>query len=172
MPGFHTFSAAEVLTAANMTTYFVQQAIVIKAADESVTSSTTLQDDNEITFSVAANTDYWLEALIIFSADPAGDLKIQWSGPASATLDWITDGGGSAAAATVDVVSRTMQGISSTPGHGGVTNNSTILCALHKGLLRVAGTAGTFKLTWAQLASSVNATFVRADSVAVLTRAS
>lgn len=172
MPGFHTFSATEVLTAANMTTYLAQQAIALKTADESVTSSTTLQDDNEITFSVAANTDYWLEALIIFGADPTADLKVQWVGPASATLDWVTDGAGSAAAATVEVVSRTMQSISSTPSHGGVTNNSTIVCALHKGLLRVAGTAGTFKLQWAQLASVATATIVKADSVAILTRVS
>ncbi len=172
MPGQKTFTTNEVMDAAEMTQYFVQQAMVIKPSDESVTSNTTLQDDNDFTFSVSANTDYWVEAMIVYAADPAGDLKVSYSGPASSTLDWVTDGGGSAMAFTVDVVSRTLQSLGSTPSHGGVTNNSQNLCALHKGLLRIAGTAGTFKLQWAQLASSANSTFVRADSVIIVTRVS
>ncbi|MFI7707598.1 hypothetical protein [Nonomuraea sp. NPDC049480] len=172
MPGFKTFSTNEVMDAAEMTQYFVQQNAIVKPSDESVTSTTVLQPDNDFSVSVSANTDYYLEMFLIYSADPAGDLKVDWDGPSGATLDWVSDGFGSSPADTVDPVSRTVQSIGSTPSHGGITNNSTILCGLHKGILRVAATSGTFVLTWAQLASSANATFVRANSMMLLTRIS
>lgn len=172
MPGFKTFATNEVMDAAEMTQYFVQANAIIKPSDESVTSSTTLQPDNDFSMAVSASTDYYLEALLIYSADPAADLKVDWDGPAGATLDWVSDGFGSAPADTVDPVSRTAQTVSSTPSQGGVTSNATNLCALHKGILRVAGTAGTFVLTWAQLVSTANPTFVRANSLMLLTRIS
>jgi len=172
MAGFKTFSLNEVMDAAEMTTYFVQQATVIKAVDESVTSSTVLQADNELVMAVAANTDYFVECFLIYSADPAGDLKSDWDGPAGATFDWVADAITPTATATVDQVSRTAQSMSSTPAHGGITNNSTILVALHKGMLRVGGNAGNLTLTWAQQVSSANATFVRANSTLIVTRVS
>lgn len=168
MPGEKTFSFEEVLTGADMTTYFVQQAMVIKAADESVVSSTVLQDDNELQITVSANTKYFVECFLIYSADPAADCKIQYAVPAGATFDWVSDSLGSAATANTDVVSRSYQ-TTGTPALGGVTSNATNLVGLHKGLLTVT-TAGIFKLTWAQLASTVNATFVRANSALILTR--
>lgn len=172
MPGFKTFATDEVMDASEMTTYLVQQASVIKSSDESVTSSTVLQDDDQLQLSVNANTDYHFECFLIYAADPAGDIKVSYAGPASATLDFLSDGFGSAPADSVDPVSHSAQSMGSTPSHGGITSNATNLCALHKGILRVAGTAGTFKLQWAQLASSANATFVRAGSTLILTRIS
>ena len=56
MPGLKTFSTDEVLTASNMTTYLAQQAYLVKSVDETVTSSTTMQDDNELVIAVSANT--------------------------------------------------------------------------------------------------------------------
>ncbi|WP_157251133.1 hypothetical protein [Nonomuraea typhae] len=172
MTGFKTFSTNEVMDASEMTTYLVQQAVIIKSVDESVTSSTTLQADNELVVAVSANTDYLVECFLIYGADPAGDIKTDWDGPASATMDWVADAITQSATATVDQVSRTAQSISGTPSHGGITNNSTNLVALHKGIVRVAGTAGNLTLTWAQQASSANATFVRANSTLIVTRIS
>lgn len=172
MPGFKTFSSNEVMDAAEMTQYFVQANAVVKPSDESVTSSIVLQADNDFSMAVSANTDYFVEVFLMYSADPAGDIKCDYDGPAGATLDWISDGFGSSPADNVDPVSRTVQSIGSTPSHGGITNNTTVNCGLHKGILRVAGTAGTFVLTWAQLASSAQATFVRANSMMLLTRIS
>ncbi|WP_157251029.1 hypothetical protein [Nonomuraea typhae] len=172
MPGFKTFTPFEVLDASEMTQYFAQQAVIIKAADESVTSSTVLQADNELVMAVSANTDYFVEVFLIYSADPAADIKTDWDAPAGATFDWVADAITQSATATVDQVSRTAQSVSGTPSHGGITNNSTLLVALHKGILRVAGTAGNLTLTWAQQTSSANATFVRANSLLILTRIS
>jgi hypothetical protein len=172
MPGFKTFSLNEVMDAAEMTQYFVQQAAIIKGVDESVTSSITLQADNELVMAISANTDYFVECFLIYSADPAGDIKTDWDAPTGATFDWVADAITQSAAATVDQVSRTAQSVSGTPSHGGITNNSTILCALHKGILRVSSTAGNLTLTWAQQASSASATFVRANSTLIVTRIS
>ena len=170
MPGFKTFATDEVLTAADMTQYLMQQAVIIKGADETVTSSTVLQNDNEFVMAVDANTDYYFESLIIYGADPAADLKCDWDGPTGATLDWCSDGITQSATATLDQVSRTAQTISGTPSHGGITSNATFLIAMHKGLLRVGGTAGNLTLTWAQNASSANGTVIKADSFLLLTR--
>lgn len=172
MPGFKTFATDEVMDASEMTQYFVQQATVIKAADESVTSSTVLQNDNELILAVSANTDYWVECFLIYSADPAGDIKTDWDPPTGATFDWLADAITQSATATLDQVSRTSQTASGTPSHGGITNNSTYLVALHKGVLQVAGTAGNLTLTWAQNTSSANASFIRANSTLIVTRIS
>lgn len=172
MPGLKTFATNEVLTASNMTTYFMQQAVIIKSADETVTSSTTLQADNELVMAVNANTDYYFESMIIYAADPAADMKADWDGPAGATLDWCSDGITQSATGTIDQVSRTAQTISGTPTHGGITSNATNIICMHKGLLRVAGTAGNLTLTWAQNVSNANGTIVRANSMLLLTRVS
>jgi hypothetical protein len=172
MPGFKTFAASEVMDAAEMTQYFVQQGVIIKAVDESVTSSTVLQADNELVMAVAANTDYFVECFLIYSADPAGDIKTDWDAPTGATMDWVADAITQSAAATLDQVSRTAQSVSGTPSHGGITNNATVLVALHKGILRVGATAGNLTLTWAQQVSSASASFVRANSTLIVTRIS
>ncbi|MGI5288020.1 hypothetical protein ACQEVF_32410 [Nonomuraea polychroma] len=172
MPGFKAFSLNEVMDAAEMTTYLVQQAVIIKASDESVTSSTALQADNELVMALSANTDYFVECFLIYSADPAGDIKTDWDAPTGTTFDWVADAITQSATATLDQVSRTAQSVSGTPSHGGITNNSTFLVALHKGILRVGSTAGNLTLTWAQQASSANATFVRANSTLIVTRIS
>lgn len=145
----------------------------VKAADESVTSSTTLQDDDELQVSVEASAVYEVTGLLIFGADPAGDLKLGWSAPTSATFSWALMGGNASIAATSGSVILDRQTITSTGYQlGGVTANTTIMTARLRGILRVSTTAGTFKLQWAQLASSVNATIMKADSWIRLRRVS
>lgn len=173
MPGEKIFAFEEVLDAADMTQYFVQQSVVIKSADESVTSSTTLQDDNDLQMTVSANTKYWVEVFLIYNAMASADCKISYLGPVGATMEWVSDGHGSAAAATIDVVSRSYQTLGTTPSHGGVESPAGTpvnMAAVHKGLLTVGATAGLFKLQWAQLASIATATKVIANSTMILTR--
>jgi hypothetical protein len=172
MPGEKTFASEEVLTAADMTTYFVQQAVVIKSADETVASSTTNQNDNELSIAVDANTTYWVECFLIYAADPSADIKVTYNGPSGTTMQWCADGLVSSSTAVVDNVSRSLQGLANTPSHGGITNNTTVLVAMHKGVLTTGGSSGNLTLQWAQLASSANATRVYAGSTLVVTRVS
>jgi len=174
MPGEKIFAFEEVLDAADMTTYFVQQQVVMKIVDESVTSSTTLQDDNELQFAVDANTRYTIEFFLIYNTLAAADLKAQYTVPAGASLTWVSDGIASGTTVTVDTVSRTAQFIGSTPpAHGGVEVPAATpvdMIAFHKGLLTIGATAGTLKLQWAQQVSSATATYIRANSTMILTR--
>lgn len=175
MPGFKTFATDEVLTAANMTTYLAQQAYVVKSADETVTSSTTMQDDNELVIAVSANTKYHVELILIYRALAAADLKLGWSGPASATLAWVADDFISSIAANVGPVARTLQVISGTPSCGGVESvpgTGDNLFALPKGILQVAGTAGSLTFRWAQNTSNATGSVVLTGSTLILTRIS
>jgi len=174
MPGFKTFATDEVLTAVNMTTYFAQQAYVVKSVDETVTSSAVLQADNELTIAVSANTKYHVELILIYKGLAAADMTIGWTGPASATLDWVADDFTSAATANIGPVARTAQAITGTPSCGcldtaGVQDN---LFALPKGVLQVAGTAGSLTFRWCQAVSNATPSTVLAGSTLILTRIS
>jgi len=71
-----------------------------KAADEVVNNSTTLQDDNDWTFPVAANSQYIVEGFIWFNTHSTPDIKFGWSLPAGAEYShhWEDPGVGSSGA--------------------------------------------------------------------------
>ena len=60
--------------------------IIVKQVNESVTNSTTLQDDNDFTFAVEPNTIYKFESELQFENDSAVDAKIFLQGPVSANI--------------------------------------------------------------------------------------
>lgn len=59
-----------------------------KPADESVTSSTTLQFDDDLVFTVAANEIWVVDYTLMIDGDPAGDVKFAFAGPSGARIDW------------------------------------------------------------------------------------
>lgn len=67
-------SAAEVWTTA------------MKTATETVTESTTFQDDDHLTFAVAATTNYAFRMRIFYGTAAAADFKYQLTGPNAPTL--------------------------------------------------------------------------------------
>ncbi|GIH91931.1 hypothetical protein ACFFMN_34010 [Planobispora siamensis] len=165
------FTHLERLSAADMNRYFMQQAHVIKGSDESLASSTTLQNDNELLLPVAAGTSYWVQGFIIYSALAAADLKISFAGPAGSTFDYVSDAVGSGATAGVSTVSRSLQSLGSAPAPGGIGSGlGNALAFLPKGVMTVGGTAGNLQLQWAQLAASATATVVHARSVLIIRR--
>jgi len=144
------------------------QLFVSKTADETITSSTTLQDDDQLTVSVEANTVYEVRFLLIYEAGTTGDFKYQWAAPASATFLHADNRLNSAATLTGDdTVSVDDITVAITAGGLGT---GVSLPIEGKGLLRVLGTAGTFKLRWAQGTSSAGATIVKTDSFIILQR--
>ena len=98
---FHTFVDDESLTASNVNKYWIQQAHIIKSADETVTSSTTFQNDDELLVPLLANTQYWLEFMLIYDGIQAADIKIQWTYPSGTTMDWTHGGLGTSATSNV-----------------------------------------------------------------------
>ena len=55
--------------------------LAIKTATESVTSSTTLQDDDELVVTVEANTKYRVELLLLYDGNAAGDIQVKLVAP-------------------------------------------------------------------------------------------
>lgn len=155
-------------SATDFNRYFMQQHSVIKPSDESVTNSTTLQDDDALFAPVDANTDYWVWCIIFYTGPSTnGDLKINWDGPSGATFTWVSDSLGSAATTTVGNLSRNDQDLSTSPAPATVAVDCV---APVKGLLRIGGTAGTFKLTWAQATASATPCTIYAQSTLILRR--
>lgn len=142
------------------------QKAVRKAADESVTSSTTLQDDNELTFTIAANEIWtyqiWLKIAV---GALAADGKYAITVPAGATkVDGIL---------TLDVAATGGVGNLNAFGGGGgafAVDNTFETNLLINGTVSNGATPGSVTLQWAQNASSATATTVKAGSFLVAHR--
>lgn len=143
---------------------FANEAITVpKTADESVTSSATLQDDNHLkTPSLAAGT-FFIEVYLYWDAGSTGDIKFGWSSTdGAATLDWSAAGVGSGSAnwgndGAVTNLSST-KAIGSTGTFPGGNAGTTQHAAIHGRLILAA--TGDLKFRWAQNASDGTATRV------------
>lgn len=142
---------------------------VEKAADESVTSSTTLQNDDALLVSVAASATYLFYCYLDYEGGTGGssDLKFSWSVPTSATLRFSligTDASNNTLTATTksESTSYTLRSAGA----------ATLQAAVMIGTLVVSSTAGTLQLQWAQNTSSGTATKVHAQSFLALWRIS
>lgn len=147
---------------------------VRKSASESLASNTTLQNDDHITFALAASAVYELKAFLSVSGPAGGDFKTAWNitGPASGgnhtnryalgpptTSADVTDGNLRS--------SRHTWGSSVAYGLDG-TNSSHIE---EGGLLdTTAGGSGTITLQWAQNTSNAASTVLATSSYAILER--
>lgn len=144
---------------------------IYKTTTESVTSSTTLQNDDSFLFSMVANSAYAIEGYIAYdgAADPAGGMKTAFTGPASSSLlytNFATNG---------DIVGTNLveynvvaQGVTVERGLG--TNGATVMTFQPKGTFVVAGTAGNAQYQWAQQASNATATRILSGSWMKFTR--
>jgi hypothetical protein len=154
-----TGAAAMTLTGSLTVTGIGGTLFARKTASQSVTNSTTLQDDTHMQLSVTANSTYRLEGYLIFNgAASAANLKMGWSAPSGATLDWIGTGQNATATTTSGPVITNSQTIASNTYQLGTIGTGTNMAALIKGLLIVGGTGGTFKLQWAQATANATAT--------------
>lgn len=133
---------------------------VTKASNESVSSSTTLQNDNELTFNIAASGAYRFSGVIIASsASGTPDMHCSFTVPTNASLLWFFTAGSSS-------VSTTSGGgtVSNTTG-GAININSAEDTIIHvEGLVVAAGTGGAVTFVWAQNTSNGTATTVEAGS--------
>lgn len=144
--------------------------IVSKAATEPLTASTTMQNDDELFASVAANATYSVMLHLFHDADTTGDIKIGWSGPTGATMNWgaVVAHVNETSSGTVTAVSMQTRIISETQDIGGGASTGTY--SVVHGTLITSSTAGTLNFQWAQRSSSATATNVRAGSLLTLHR--
>lgn len=134
-----------------------------KSASTSRASTATVTADPHLTMTLSVGT-YVLDALLMYDADAAVDLKLGWIGPASTTGAWWPGGADSGAA-----------GLASSPRWGaladittstipvGAVGAGTIMACRPVGTVIIA-TAGTFALAWAQNSGSATPTVLRGQS--------
>ncbi|MDH2429311.1 hypothetical protein [Sphaerisporangium sp. TRM90804] len=165
---FKTWGHDEVGYAADLNRFWVQGMHVNKTSDQAVTNSTTLVNDSQLLLAVQANTDYWVEAFVIYNAPTANDMQLAWNTPSGATLNWSNNGLALAATGSVDRVSRTALTAASTATIGGSSGDA--ICAM-KGILRTAGSSGSLQMRFAQntAGAGTNVT-VKTGSQIILTR--
>lgn len=140
-----------------------------KTANETVTSSTTLQNDNHLFVSVAANAVYIVELVGLLSGDDTADIKYVFTYPTGATLAggqvnlFDTISGGASTAGDGNFRALAASASPSTALNAGTVDTNFVTC-WYKGLLIMSSTAGTLQLQWAQINSVAVATGFLAGS--------
>lgn len=140
-------------------------AIVRKTADETITATTTLQNDDELLFPVDASSVYCFEILLLLVApNTAADWKIGWAVPASATMFWDPENlqgtiPWAANTTTSNPPALSTEG-SSFSFSGGVGPSGMFA----RGVVVTAGTSGNVQFKWAQSTSDAGNSTVKANS--------
>lgn len=132
-----------------------------KTANESVTSSTALQDDDHLTLSIAANENWLYEFFLPCNGATAGDFKFAIAVPAGASGVWGGIGPGVATATNIQAVAASAFGDANPLSFGGTGADSVI--RLQATVLN-GGTAGNVNLRWAQDTSSGTASIIYAGA--------
>lgn len=136
-----------------------------KTADETVNNSTTLQNDDHLLVSVAANAVYDFKLAIHYNSGTTPDLKVGWSVPSGTTMVWggvIID---TAGAMTV-AASLTQSSVQAIGGTGAAA------FILFTGTVVTSTTAGTLQMQWAQNTLTVADSKILAGSELTLIRTS
>jgi len=144
---------------------FVLPRFAIKTADETVTSSATLQDDDELTLTVEANKSYEVSGFVRWTcASVTPDMQVAFSLPSGASLAWWGAG------PYTDLTGQNSNLNQYAPDDTGVvwygTNNSATFpsAMIISGLLIVGATAGSLTFRWAQQTSNASGVTVKARS--------
>ncbi|MEU0716846.1 hypothetical protein ABZ498_06645 [Streptomyces lavendulocolor] len=170
-----TWVVGEVVTAAllnaeirdQMNQLISDRQTVYKTADESVTSSATLQNDNHLLVSLAANAEYIITVRLAANGASSGDIKTAWTFPAGTTTQRFCRGPAVSSATTTADTTVRASGI--TNGHLVEINYGVFTTGQQSYIeetlyVFTSGTAGTGQLQWAQNVSSATATTVEEGS--------
>lgn len=137
-----------------------------KTANETVTSSTTLQNDDQLTVTLDASSVYRIYMLLLMAGATAGEVKTSWTVPASATGFKSCMGPGSDSTSRDAGTTTTMRyGVHTftTTVNYGMADAVNFVHAVEQGVVTTT-TGGTFVLQWAQQASSATASTIAAGS--------
>jgi ABC-type tungstate transport system permease subunit len=139
--------------------YGIDQAIYptfyeVKTSDESVASSTTLQDDNDLVVALEANSYYHFEVMHVYTGHSAADLKVGFTGPAGSTGHFSVRYSAAGAGNAVGGAGALQSAVGS----------STVSVSGSIGYIYTAGTAGNLQLVWAQNTSNATATVMKEGS--------
>ena len=139
--------------------------LMVKTANESVTNSTTPQDDDHLFFSIGANETYTFYGFLSINGDAAGDVAYGFTVPSGGLLRWGQHAGQTAAVGsgslTMNINSNNTSG--ATVGAAAVGTAISTAVAFW-GIVENGSTAGTVQLQWAQRVASATASTVESSS--------
>lgn len=143
----------------------------VKTADETVTSSNTLQNDDHLTVAVAANKTYAITGFLIWTGNETGDIKFALTFPTGATVHWAVTGGNNADTGFNAGGTRggtqyfaSLNQTSSPTGAIDIAGSTSPLHGHLLGTIVTAGTAGNLRLQWAQNTSNGTGTVLKKGS--------
>lgn len=149
----------QILAANDINQWMVPNA-VIKAADQSVTSSTTLVNDTALVLPVLANASYIWSCFLDYEGGAASssDLIWEWAVPAGAVMRYCATFINNSGNLAQGVEINTATTIAQSNGAG------NLRAVIMQGSLVMSTTAGSMQLQWAQHVSSATATIVHYQS--------
>ena len=133
-------------------------AVIVKEADESVSSTTTLQDDDELSIAVAANEVWQGEAVVFINSAATPDFKFTIAGPTGAVGYFGTETA-HAFSTTSELVAGGALGAAAT-----ITSSFWPIIVIIRWGVHNGANAGNIRLQWAQNTSDAAATTVLAGS--------
>lgn len=129
----------------------------VKVANEGVTTSTTMQDDDELTFPIGANETWIMDAYLIVDGPTGGDIKAGVKGPSGVAGEFTVTGPGTSATTFENATANnqtTAVGTAPTGLPSGTLGvGSETLVEVHS-VIRNGATAGDVVIQWAQNTSS------------------
>ncbi|HSX34997.1 MAG TPA: carbohydrate binding domain-containing protein [Candidatus Saccharimonadales bacterium] len=136
---------------------------VRKVSDESLSNNTTLQPDNELTFTVTPGETYFFQMSVNATFASTGGIKYSVTGPTGSTCNISSHGmdSGGGSAELRNYACGTGAGQTGTYGGSDVTDNMVITGSIIAG----AGGGTSVTLQWAQGTTNGTATVVKAGSI-------
>ena len=157
----HSGTLTEFQTIANTLRSNRNHLVESKAADESLTTDTTLQNDDELVLAVLASRTYLVRLSVAVTTTTAGDFKHAFALPSGATIQMVGDqhfsGSESANEAGWDGSSKAV-----------ASTNGALIALNLVGLLTVDTTAGNLQYQWAQNGSSGTTTVEAGSSLEIV----
>lgn len=154
-----------------MVAELVKEISVRKTADESVSSSTTLQDDDVLLFAVGAN-EVWVADLYLYLSATnlsLADFKMAFTVPSGSTMNlwWANHDNDEEARVSGAITQTTVSGTGIAVIIGSGATKSLVHVMFY---VAVGTTAGNCQLQWAQNTSDAGATTVKDGSFLIARR--
>ena len=144
--------------------------VVRKTSDEDVTSSTSLQADDQLLYALGATEVTWFRFFLIVDGGVTGDLKFAVDVPADATLNVSYSGNIHIDNGDAIGFDNNQTSDNTSMGHQGLGGTGTNRQTIIEGIVVGGGTAGNVVLNWAQQTSNGTASSVQANSYLVVAR--
>jgi len=171
LPAGHVPTATEYQSILDYVTA-ITPTIRVKSTDQSVTSSTTLVNDNDLFFTPAVSTVWVVQLNLIYEASTTGDAKWGFTFPTGAFFSWghtVINTSLGADATSVFSYLRAASGNAFSAGGDGAGNR---LHAVLGGTLTMGSTSGNLQFQFAQQTSDGTATKINQDSFMIAWRVS